>query len=99
MGDTSMITKTQFKRYCDNYRKITKKIDLLCEADIDLINFCDAFWQNEGILMTSIFGEINYDLISDYLNGSWDGKIYQDDKLIEEIKSDEDLYGYLVKTS
>jgi len=101
-----MITKSEFVNFCQLYRKQSEKLDALYKLKIDLINFADDYWAAQSILMEGLFTKLYSDLIIDWLTKNWDGKIYehnkgpklssQEGKLIEHIKSDEELYDYII---
>lgn len=96
------ISKEEFFKYLDEYRKIDKMIETIYQCsngNLDLINFNDFLTKPLRIIERNFFSYIEKDLISWYLWEYKEGgmKIYRSDnrEVIAELKTDEDLWEYL----
>lgn len=96
------IPKEDFFDYLDKSRKVDKLISAIYDAsngEIDLINFNDTLTKPFRVIERNFFSATELDIISWYL---WeykkeDMKIYSsnDESIIAEILTDEDLWEYL----
>ena len=96
------ISKEDFFDYLDKSRKVDKMIDAIYQAsngEIDLINFNDTLSKPFRVIERNFFSPTEMDMISWYL---WEYdekmmKIYSsnDESVIAEILTDEDLWEYL----
>ena len=96
------ISKEDFFDYLDKSRKVDKMIDAIYQAsngEIDLINFNDTLTKPFRVIERNFFSPTEMDMISWYL---WEYdekmmKIYSNDDnhIIAEILTDEDLWEYL----
>ena len=95
-------SKEDFFDYLDKSRKVDKMIDAIYQAsngEIDLINFNDTLTKPFRVIERNFFSPTEMDMISWYL---WEYnekmmKIYSsnDESVIAEILTDEDLWEYL----
>jgi len=92
-----MITKPQFIKFCQLYRAQSEKVNAAYKLNIDLIDFVDDYHAAQNILMEGLFTKVYSDAITDWLCKTWEGEIFEGDKRIVHIKSDEELYDYIIK--
>lgn len=81
-----------FVKICELYKEQNEKEIAINKLGVNLIDFIDNFFVIIDILLLEYFGELNVDLIMDYLDGSWDGNIISNNKKEYCINSYEDLY-------
>lgn len=56
-----------FDDYLNKRKAIEEKINKLYDLNVDLIDFCDCFYELENMLFKEIYGEKGLDWISWYL--------------------------------
>ena len=98
------ISKEDFFKYLDEYRKIDKMIETIyqcSDGNLDLINFNDFLTKPLRIIERNFFSIAEKDLISWYLYEYKEEnmKIYKagtnKEEVIAEILTDDDLWEYL----
>lgn len=91
-----MITKEEFVRFCNLYKKAINRNHQAYTIGIDLIEYDDVISGALSILMENIFGEY-CDSISDYIFEQWDGTWWDKDKNEFKINNYEELYDFVVE--
>jgi len=90
------LPKSDFIKFCQILRDYSEKHSQIYKLGIDLIHFSDDLYFCINAPMEAIYGKKNYELVTDWIYKSWDGKIYDKRGNLEKnLDSAEKLWDYL----
>lgn len=95
----NFLPKDKFIKSCKQLKLLHDSAHQAYKMKIDIIDYLDDFYSVINNSFEHIYGEQNWALITDWVYGSWDGKIYGRDKneVLEDIKTEEMLWQFLEK--
>jgi hypothetical protein len=90
------LPKADFIKFCQILRDYGEKHHQIYKLGVDLISFSDDLYFCINAPMELIYGKKNYELVTDWVYKSWDGKIYGKNMELENnLDSAEKLWEYV----
>ena len=92
------MTYAQFQKILSLLRDQYARESAISEYSIQLSEFNESIHIANNLLLQHIFGEVNGDLIVDFILGQWSGNIWDSEgNVIADIRTDKDLWKHLEK--
>lgn len=87
----------KFIQICELIKKSQEDLTAARKLNIELGEFSEGYWKIINDFGISLYGELLWESILDFIYGYWDGKIYdvKNHKLIKKIDNFVELWEYL----